>query len=107
MIEGGIIGLKKLKPPRGKLGNKIDVPSIEWHQLAVFSVDRPTTSQEIPGGTGSRDLRRVMIEKQESQKDVVAALALAGFTLTWQPAPVANLSFRELQADPLTGAVAA
>jgi hypothetical protein len=107
MIEGGITGVKKLKPPRGKLGKKVVPPPIEWHQLEAFPVPRSATSQEIPSGTGSRDLRQVMVEKQDHHKEMVAAMTLAGFTLTWQPTAPAEVRFRELQADPLAGIVAA
>src|ERR1043165_3668959 len=33
MVEGCITGLKRLKPPRGTLGNKATPPPIEWHRL--------------------------------------------------------------------------
>ena len=57
--------------------------------------------------TRVRDLRTVMVEKQENQTNVVAALKAAGFALTWQAPVPADIRFRELQADPLAGAVAA
>jgi hypothetical protein len=48
-----------------------------------------------------------MVEKQDKQKSVVAALRTAGFALTWEAPTPADVRFRELQADPLAGAVAA
>ena len=107
MIQGGITGVRKIKPPRGKLGNKVEPPPIGWHQLTPGSVPRSATEQEIPAASRTRDLRPVMVDKQESQKKVVAALNAAGFVLTWQAPAPADVRFRELQADPLAGAVAA
>ena len=105
MIQGGITGVRKIKPPRGKLGNKVVPPPIDWHKLDPFRVTRSTTTQEIPAASSTRNIRPMMVEKQDEQKNVVAALKLAGFALTWE-AP-ADVRFRELQADPLAGAVAA
>ncbi len=107
MIPGGITGVGKIKPPRGKLGNKVELVEIKWRELDAGVVTRSTTAQEIPAPTNTRDLRPVMVEKQDHQKKVVAALAAAGFALTWQAPDLADVRFRELQADPLAGAVAA
>jgi hypothetical protein len=107
MIAGGITGVRKIKPPRGKLGNKFEPSPIKWFPLDEGSVPRPSITQEIPVATRTRDIRPVMVDKQESQKNVVAALKLAGFALTWQAPAPADVRFRELQADPLAGAVAA
>ena len=106
LIEGCITGIKKLKPPRGKLGKEA-VPEITRHRLPVLNVPWSATSQEIPPATVSRDIQPVVIAKQDTQEKVAAALSAAGFPLTWQAAPVAQVRFRELQADPLGGAVAA
>jgi hypothetical protein len=107
LIESCITGLKKLKPPRGKLGNKSAPPPLDWHRLDVLEVPRSLKSQEIPSATISRDIRPLIVAKQDNQKQVAAALSAAGFALTWQAAPPAEVRFRELQADPLAGAVAA
>lgn len=107
MIPGGITGIKKLKPPRGKLGNKVQPPPIEWYQLEAGTVSRSTASQEIPVASRTRDIRPAMVEKQDHQKKVVAALTAAGFALTWQSPQPAEVRFKELQADPLAGSVAA
>jgi len=106
LIEGCITGIKKLKPPRGKLGKEA-VPEILRHQLPVLNIPWAATSQEIPAGTVSRDIEPSVIAKQNEQTKVAAALSAAGFALTWQAASVADVRFRELQADPLRGAVAA
>jgi hypothetical protein len=107
MIQGGITGVKKIKPPRGKLGKKIELPPINWHRLDPGTVQRPTAPQEIPAASRTRDIRPVLADKQDNQKKVVAALEACGFALTWQAPAPADVRFRELQADPLAGAVAA
>jgi hypothetical protein len=106
LIERCITGIKKLKPPRGKLGKEA-VPEILRYQLPALNVPWSATSQEIPPATVSRDIEPLVIARQENQKKVAAALSAAGFSLTWQAAPVADVRFRNLQADPLGGAVAA
>jgi hypothetical protein len=105
LIPQCITGIKSLKPPAGKLGNMVAPPPIQWHQLEAGIVSRSTTTQESPAASRVRDLRPVMVEKQEHQTNVVTALKASGFALTWE-AP-AEVRFRELQADPLAGAVAA
>jgi hypothetical protein len=107
LIPQCITGIKSLKPPRGKLGNEVVPQPIEWHRLDDGTVSRSTTSQEIPAASRLRDLRSVMVEKQDQQEKVVAGLKTAGFALTWQAPAPADVRFRELQADPLAGAVAA
>jgi hypothetical protein len=107
MIDGGITGIKKIKPPRGKLGNEVVAPPLDWRQLDAGTVLRSATAQGIPAASQTRNLQPVMAQMQDNQKKVVAALAAAGFTLTWQPPAPADVRFRELQADPLAGAVAA
>lgn len=107
LIDDCVTGITKLKPPRGKLGNKFKQPDLRWHVLDAGSVNRSATPQEIPSATVSRDIQPLVVAKQDSQKKVADALTAAGFVLTWQPATAAAVSFRELQADPLGGAVAA
>jgi hypothetical protein len=107
MIDGGITGVRKIKPPRGKLGNKFVPPPIDWHKLDPHPVTRSTTTQELPAASTTRDVRTVMVDKQAQQKNVVTALAAAGFVLTWQAPAPADVRFRELQADSLAGTVAA
>jgi hypothetical protein len=107
LIPECITGIKSLKPPSGQLGRKVEPPPLDWHKLDVFKVERSATAQEIPAASRTRDLRPVMAEKQDNQKNVVAALTAAGFALTWQAPLPADVRFRELLADPLAGAVAA
>ena len=107
MLPGGITGVNKIKPPRGTLGKEVVPPAIEWLKLEAGKVARSATSQEIPGASRTRDIRPVMADHQDDQKKVVAALKAAGFALTYQAPAPADVRFRELQADPLAGAVAA
>ncbi|HET8783329.1 MAG TPA: DUF6603 domain-containing protein, partial [Pyrinomonadaceae bacterium] len=107
LIGGCITGIKKLKPPRGKLGTKATPPPIEWLVLDEGRVSRSTTSQEIPSGKSGRDIRSTIADKQDHQKKVVEALKTAGFALTWEAKKSSEVGFRELQADALAGAVAA
>ena len=106
LIEGCITGLKRLKPPRGKLGRKAAPPPLEWHVLEKGKVAQSTTAQKKPAAKGARNIQTVVAQKQTEQKNIVAALSSAGFSLTWQAVPQADVRMRELQADPLAGAVA-
>jgi hypothetical protein len=105
LIDGCITGIKRLKPPAGKLGKRAAPPKIEWHPLEAGAVVKSATTQESPASTRSRNIQPTLAQKQEEQKKIAAALQTAGFTLSWQAAQ--RVSFRELQADPLAGAVAA
>lgn len=107
LISGCITGIKRLKPKRGALGNPATPPLIQWNPLTVVNVPRPATTQEKPATGGVRNVEQLAAKKQTDQKDIVAALASVGFSLTWQQLPQAEVRFRELQADPLAGAVAA
>jgi len=105
LIDGCITGIKRLKPPSGKLGKSATPPKIEWHRLAVGTVPKSGASQEFRGATRDRNIQSALAQRQVEQKKVAGALAAAGFTLSWQPAQ--QIRFRELQAEPLAGAVAA
>ncbi len=107
LLGGCITGIKKLKPPRGKLGKEAVPPPIEWLVLDPGTVPRSETLQEIPSATSSRDIRSTVAGKQDNQKNVVDALKTAGFALTWEKQDPAKVSFRELNAAPLAGSVAA
>jgi len=107
LIGGCITGIKKLKPPRGKLGKQATPPPIEWLVLDAGSVPRSATPQEVPTGKSGRDVRTTIANKQDNQKNVVETLKAAGFALTWEAKKPAEVRFRELQADALAGAVAA
>ena len=65
----------------------------------------PADAAVTPSATRSRNIQPTLVQKQDEQKQIAAALKTAGFSLTWQPAQ--QVRFRELQADPLAGAVAA
>jgi hypothetical protein len=105
LIEGCIMGIKRLKPPSGKLGKRATPPQIEWHPLAAGTVVKSETKQESPSSTRSRNIQPALAQKQEEQKKIAGALETAGFPLSWQPAPAVH--FRQLQVDPLAGSVAA
>ncbi|HYJ87819.1 MAG TPA: DUF6603 domain-containing protein [Pyrinomonadaceae bacterium] len=107
LVHGCITGIKRLKPKRGALGKKATPPPIDWNPLGAGNVPKPTTIQEKPGTGGVREVQQLLAQKQADQEKIVAALAATGFSLTWKPVPQAEVRFRELNADPLTGAVAA
>ena len=107
MVDGCITGLKRLKPPRGALGKEATPPPIEWHKLAEGRVSQSSTTQQKPGRSQDRNIQPLVIQKQANQKKIVAALATIGFSLGWQEVAQAEIRFRELQANPLAGDVAA
>jgi hypothetical protein len=107
LVNGCITGIKRLKPKRGAIGKKATPPPIDWNPLATGNVLKSSTSQEKPGAGGVRDVRQLVAQKQADQENIVAALSAAGFPLTWKAVPPADVRFRELNADPLAGAVAA
>ncbi len=107
MVDGCITGLKRLKPPRGALGKPATPPPIEWHKLAEGRVAQSNTTQQRPGRSNDRNIQPLVVQKQDNQKKIVAALATIGFSLGWQEVPQAEIRFRELQANPLSGEVAA
>ena len=104
LIEGSITGIKRLKPPKGKLGKRATPPTIEWHRLAPGTVVKSETAQESPTATRSRNIQPTMAQKHVEQEQIASAFKTAGFSLTWEAAK--KVSFRELQADPLAGTVA-
>ena len=105
LIAGCITGIKRLKPPQGTLGKRATPPKIEWFPLEPGKVGKSETAQESPSTTRSRNIQPALVQKQDAQKKIAEAFKTAGFSLTWQPAQ--QVRFRELQADPLAGAVAA
>jgi hypothetical protein len=107
MIDGCITGIKRLKPKGGTLGKAATPPPIEWHPLEKGKVLRPTTAQEKPAGKGARNVQTLIAKQQADHENIAAALASAGFSLTWKAVAQPDVRFRELQADPLAGAVAA
>jgi hypothetical protein len=103
VIPGCIVGVKRLKPPSGKLGPNASLGNITWHRLEVAVVKKRGVSQTFPSTTHSRNVQPVMVSRQSQQKDIADALATAGFSLAWQRQ--VQVRFRDLQADPLAGAV--
>ena len=105
LIDKCVTGIERLRPPRAKLGKRAEPPTIEWHPLEPGSVSKSATSQEVPTATHARNIQPVLVQKREEQTKIAEALATAGFTLSWQSTQ--EIRFRELQAEPLKGAVAA
>ena len=106
LIGDCITGIKRLKPPAGKLGAFAALTEITWQRLDLGRVKKSTASQKFPSATHSRNVETVMIGKKVEQEKIAKALTAAGFSLAWQPAQ-GEIHFRELQADPIAGEVAA
>ena len=107
LVEGCITGIKRLKPPAGTLGKKAELQQLDWHPLGAFRVVRLKATQKKPGAKGSRNVQTLSAQKQAEQENIVKALSSVGFSLTWQKVLESDVRFRELQADPLAGEVAA
>ena len=107
LVEGCITGIKRLKPPAGTLGKKAELQQLEWHPLGAFRVTRLKATQKKPAAKGTRNVQTVVGKKQGEQEKIVNALSSVGFALTWQKVLESEVRFRELQADPLAGEVAA
>ncbi len=103
VIPGCLVGLKRLKPPSGKLGPNAPLGNITWFQLKLGTVKKSGVQQNFPGTTHSRNVQPVMASRQAQQKEIVDVLASVGFSLGWKPQT--QVRFRDLQADPLAGAV--
>ena len=102
LMDTCIVGVKRLKPPRGTLGPQAPLPQITWQGLDKATVSKRQGSQDIPTKTRSRDVQNVVVAKKVEQKAIVDALATAGFNLNWETPQ----GFRELQGEPLAGAIA-
>jgi hypothetical protein len=107
LVEGCITGIKRLKAPAGTLGKKAELPAVEWHALEVFKVVRLKATQKKPAAKGARSIQTLVAQKQAEQQNIVNALSSVGFALMWQSVKESDVRFRELQADPLAGEVAA
>jgi len=107
LVEGCITGIKRLKPPAGTLGKKAELPPLEWHRLEAFKVFRSKATQQRPPAKGARNVQTLMAKSQAEQQNIAQALSSVGFSLTWQSISQSEVRFRELQADPLAGEVAA
>ena len=75
------------------------------HYDAALKLNPNDKDAEFNRELVTRKLEELKQQQQEEQKKIAAALATAGFTLSWQAST--TIEFRELQADPLAGAVAA
>lgn len=107
LVEGCITGIKRLKPPPGTVGKKAELPPLQWHRLDAFEVARSKATQKKPPAKGTRNVQTLAAQKQADQENIVNALSSVGFSLTWQKVSQSEVRFRELQADPLAGEVAA
>ena len=105
LIQNCITGIKRLVPPAGEYGAAISPPAMSWTRLSPVRVSRPSELQENPAKTRARNIQKAIDSKQAEQKRVFDALAAAGFRLAWQPAQT-PVRCRDLQAEPLAGAVA-
>jgi hypothetical protein len=105
LIPNCITGIKRLKPPAGKCGSQAALSEMTWQRLDPANVPLSGAAQEVPSALRSRHVQAAVASKQEKQKQVFEALATVGFNLACKPAQSA-VDFRELQADPLAGAVA-
>ena len=79
----------------------------EWHRLAAFEVFRSKETQKKPAAKGARNVQTLVAQKQTEQQNIANALSSVGFSLSWQSIVESEVHFRELQADPLAGEVAA
>lgn len=104
LIPDCITGVKRLKPPAGERGARATLSEMTWHRLDSPTVPRAGAQQETPTLWRSRDVEANAAGKLKEHESVARALAAAGFTLSWQPPQ--TVRFRELQAVPLSGAVA-
>ena len=107
LVEGCITGIKRLKPPPGTLGRKAELPPLEWHRLEAFKVFRLKATQQKPPAKGARNIQTLVAKNQAEQQNIAQALSSVGFALAWQSISQSEVRFRELQADPLAGEVAA
>jgi hypothetical protein len=109
LIADCITGLKRLKPPDGQRGQQVRLSKSEitWERLHTEPpVAKSGASHELPSKTRARNVQSAMADKQAEQKRVADALAAVGFDLAFNPDGQPAIRFRELQAEPLAGAVA-
>lgn len=78
-----------------------------WQKLKKIPVSKPSEDLKIPAPANFRNIQAAVAKNQTEQEQIAGLLASAGFHLTWKPAQAkADVKFRELQAEPLLGAVA-
>jgi hypothetical protein len=78
---------------------------MNWHQLDTSTVSRTVATQDVPKDVRPRDIQTTVADKRVKHERIANALTAAGFNLAWRPSQ-APVRFRELQAEPLDGAVA-
>jgi hypothetical protein len=105
LVPDCITGIKGLKPPAGRRGNKVTFSKMTWHALEPATVPRTSAEQRVPKKADSRDVQTAAAGKANKHEGYAVALAAAGFNLAWLP-PQSPVRFRELQAEPLAGEVA-
>jgi hypothetical protein len=105
LVPDCITGLKRLKPPEGQRGEQTTLSKLSWHPLEPSTVPRTSARQEVPTKTHERDVQTAAAGKRDEHARISEALAAAGFQLSWRQSE-AQVSFRDLQAEPLAGAVA-
>lgn len=105
LVPDCITGIKRLKPPAGQRGACASLLKMNWHQLDTSTVPRTGVTQDVPKDVRSRDIQTAVAAKRVEHERIATALTAAGFNLAWRPSQ-APVSFRELQAEPLDGAVA-
>ncbi|MET0646945.1 MAG: DUF6603 domain-containing protein [Pyrinomonadaceae bacterium] len=105
LVPDCITGIKRLKPPAGQRGARTSLTQMTWHALDPSIVPRTDARQDSPSKMRPRDVQTAAAAKQDAHARYADALAAVGFTLTWRP-PQAQVRFRDLQAEPLSGAVA-
>lgn len=107
LIPNCITGIKRLKPPKAERGPGVAPTDLGWQQLTKIPVSKPTAELKIPSAGSFRNVQAAVAKKQAEQEQIAGVLASAGFTLAWKPAQAqTDIKFRELQAEPLVGAVA-
>jgi hypothetical protein len=106
LIPDCITGVKRLKPKAGKRGAQAEFSGMTWRPLEEKRVPESGAPQGVPTETCSRNIQAAAAGKQAEQQRIAAALAAVGFDLAWRPSQT-EVRFRELQAEPLAGAVVA
>ena len=84
LMQNCITGIKSLAPPAGEYGAGAP-PAVNWTALTAARVSRSGELQEIPAGTGARNIQKAINNNQAEQKRVFDALTAAGFPLAWRP----------------------
>lgn len=107
LIPNCITGIKRLRPPSVERGPGVEMSDLGWQKLTRIPVSKPSEELKIPAPANFRNIQAAVAKNQARQAEISGLLASAGFHLAWKPAQApADVKFRELQAEPLVGAVA-